>query len=74
MLMMSSSAYLFFESECSLGKIGSFATYLRFPFFVTARVLDDSRESAFKLTFLVRNGFVKGREIKGINACDMVEI
>ena len=32
------------------------------------RVPDDSCESAFK--FLVRNGCVKGRKIKGLNACD----
>ena len=35
------------------------------------RVPNDSCESAFK--FLVRNGCVKGRKIKGIDACDMVE-
>ena len=34
-------------------------------------VPDDSCESAFK--FLVRNGCVKGRKIKGLNACDMVQ-
>ena len=26
------------------------------------------------LKFLVRNGCVKGRKIKGLDACDMVEI
>ena len=36
------------------------------------RVLDDSCESAFK--FLVRNSCVKGRKIKGLNACNVVEI
>ena len=37
------------------------------PIFVNKRVSDDSCESAFK--FLVRNGCVKGRKIKGLNAC-----
>ena len=36
------------------------------------RVSDDSCEFAFK--FLVRNGCVKGRKIKGLDAYDMVEI
>ena len=36
------------------------------------RVPDDSCKSAFK--FMARNGCVKGRKIKGLNACDMVEI
>ena len=36
------------------------------------RVPGDSCESVFK--FLVRNDCVKGREIKGLDACDMVEI
>ena len=35
------------------------------------RVPNDSCKSAFK--FLVRNGCVKGRKIKGLDACDMVE-
>ena len=36
------------------------------------RVPGDSCESAFK--FLVGNGSVKGRKIKGLDVCDMVEI
>ena len=66
MLIMSSSVCLFFESECSL----------------TNRVLsdlkpnicicefNDSCESAFK--FMARIGFVKGRKLKGLDACSMV--
>ena len=34
-------------------------------------IMNDSCESA---EFLVRNGCVKGRKIKGLDACDMVEI
>ena len=40
--------------------------------FLNERVWNDSCKSAFK--FLVRNGCVKGREIKGLDTCDMVEI
>ena len=36
------------------------------------RVSDDNCESAFK--FLFRNDCVKGRKIKGLDACGMVEI
>ena len=36
------------------------------------RVPDDSCESAFK--FLLRNDCVKGKKIKGLDACDMVEL
>ena len=36
------------------------------------RVPDDGCESAFK--FLVRIGSVKGKKIKGLDVCDMVEI
>ena len=59
-----------------LDKIGSFATLNQkvsaISIFVNKRVPDDSCESAFK--FLVRNGCVKGRKIKGLDVCDMVEI
>ena len=60
-----------------LDKIGSVATLNQkfvssISIFVNKRVTDDSCESAFK--FLVRNGCVKGRQIKGLDVCDMVEI
>ena len=38
---------------------------------VNKRVPNDSCQSALK--FLVRNGCVKGRKIKGLDACDIVD-
>ena len=68
---------LVFRIWVFLDKIGSFATKNQkfvsaISIFVDKRVPNESCESAFK--FLVGNGFVKGRKIKGLDACDMVEI
>ena len=76
-LMKSFSAYLFFESACSLEnrvlrdlKLKKIVSAI--SIFVNETVSDDSCESAYK--FLVRNGCVKGRKIKELDVCDMVEI
>ena len=72
----SSSVYLLFESECSLQtrvlRDLKLNICIRFPFFVNEGVSYNSCKSAFK--FLVRNGCVKGRKIKGLYVCDKVEI
>ena len=60
-----------------LDKIGSFTTLNQkfasaISIYVNKRVPDDSCEPAFK--FLVRSGCAKGKKIKGLDACDMVNI
>ena len=75
-LMMSSSAYLLFESECSFTKrVPRYKNQIfvsPISFFVKIGVSYNTCQSAFR--FLVRNGCVKGRKIKGLDVCDKVEI
>ena len=75
-LMMSSSEYLFLESECSFTKYVSSCPntnylYLRFTVFENEGVLDDTGESFFQ--FLVRYGCIKSGKIKRLDACYMIE-
>ena len=77
-LMMSSSEYLFLESECSFTKyvfscpiINTKYLYLRLPFFENEGVSDNTGESVFQ--FLVRYGCIKSGKIKRLDACNMVE-
>ena len=60
-----------------LSQIGFFATFIPkcesvISIFVNDRVPDDSCKPALK--FLVRNGCVKDKKIKELDACDKVEI
>ena len=74
--MMSSSEYLFLESECSFTKYASSCPktkylYLRLPFFENEGVSDNTSESVFQ--FLVKYGCIKSGKIKGLDVCKMVE-
>ena len=76
-LMMSSSEYLFLESECSFTKYVSSCPNTKYLYLHTVTVFenkgvsDDTGESVFQ--FLVRYGCIKSRKIKRLDACYMVE-
>ena len=77
-LMMSSSEYLFLESECSFTKYVSSCLntkylYLRLPFLKMKAFLDNTCESVFQ--FLVRYGCTckKSGQIKRLDGCYMVK-
>ena len=74
--MMSSSEYLFLESEYSFTKyvpscLNTRYLYLRLPFFENEGVSDNTGESVFQ--FLLRYGCIKSGKIKRLDACYMVE-
>ena len=75
---MSSSEYLFLESEWSFTKYVSSCpstkyVYLRLPFLKMKafRILSNTSETVFK--FLVRYDCIKLGKIKSLDACYMVE-
>ena len=74
--MMSSSEYLFLESECSFTKYVSSCPntkylHLQLPFLKNEGVSNDTGESFFQ--FLVRYGCIKSGKIKRLDACYMIE-
>ena len=75
--MMSSSEYLFLESECSFTKYVSSCPIFVYIFVSTVNVFenegvsDDTGESFFQ--FLVRYGCIKSGKIKRLDACYTIE-